>query len=1016
MVFGVLRLRDIPVDVFPEFQPPLVEVQTEALGLSAEEVESLITINLEELLSGTSWLQSITSQSLTGLSRILMVFEPGTDVMRARQLVQERLTLAYTLPNVSKAPVMIQPLSATSRVMMIGLTSKTVSPMQTSVLARWTIRPKLLGVPGVANVAIWGSRTRQLHVHIDPKRLRDRGITQEEVITATGDTMWVSPLTFLKSSFPGTGGWIDGPNQRMQVQHTLPISSPKELAQVAVKAREGASPVLLGDIANVVDEHPPLIGDAVVGSGQGLLLVVEKFPGANTLEVTRALDAAVAELRLGLPGIDIDASYFRLANYIEGSIANLSFALMISTVLVAAFLAAVLLEWRLVLVSFVAITLALVASAVVLYLHRATFNTMVLAGFVVALGAIVDDAIVYADNIMRRLRQARGEGSSQSFASIVLDAVVEMPTSLVYATIILLFVVSPIFFLTGVAGAFLKPLAGAYVLALLASIVVALTVTPVLALLLGGIGSAPRESLLVSGLQRGYRAMLSQVLHNPRASILGAGVVILVALAAWPGLRQSLIPDFKERDLHAHWMTPPGTSQPEMYRITAQATRELQSIPGVRKVSAHIGRAITGDQQVNINAGQIWISLTPDADYEATLSAIRQTLDSYPGVHSAVETYLRERMRQALTGTSHPIVVRVFGANRHILREQAENVREALAGIPGIADLHVEGQVQEPYVQVKIDLQNASRLGLKPGDVRRATATVFAGLEVGYLYEQQKIYEVVVWGASEARRSLSSINDFLVETPDGSHVRLGDIADVRIQPTPTVIKRNGISNYVDVIANVRGRDVAATVSDVERRLQQVKFPLEYHPELIGEYTDRQSARTRTLVIAATAAVAVFLLLQAAFTSWSLATATFLLLPMALAGGVAAAFLGGGVVSLGSFVGFLAVLGIAVRNGLLLIDHYRRLEQQGQAFGIDLVLRGTQDRLVPILLTTLATGLALLPLASFGNAAGLEIVHPMAVVILGGLVTSTLLTLVVIPASYLVFGPSPGPKASEMLST
>jgi CzcA family heavy metal efflux pump len=1016
VAFGALRLKDMPIGVFPEFQPPLVEVQTEALGLSAEEVESLITINLEELLGGTSWVQSITSQSLVGLSRILMVFEPGTDVMRARQLVQERLTLAYTLPNVSKAPVMIQPLSATSRVMMIGLSSKSVDPKQTSVLARWTVRPRLLGVPGVANVAIWGSRMRQLHVHIDPKRLRDNKVTQEQVIAATGDTMWVSPLSYLKSSFPGTGGWLDGPNQRLQVQHSLPISSPTELAKVPVKPRDDLAPLLLGDVAKVVDEHPPLIGDAIVGGSSGLLLVVEKFPGANTLQVTKGLDAAITELRLGFPGVDIDASYFRLANYIEGSVANLSSALIVGGIFVVLLLAAVLLEWRSVAISLAAIALSLLAAAAVLYLYGATFHVMMLAGFVVALGIIVDDAIVYADNILRRLRQRRSEGSSQSSASVVLEAAVEMPASLVFATVILVLAVMPLFVVTGVAGAFVKPLAGAYVLALLASMLVALTVTPVLALVLFDWAGTPRAAPLTSLLQRAFGPLLTRVLQYPRASLVGAAVITIAALAAWPGLRLAMIPAFKERDFLAHWVAPPGTSQPEMHRITAQATRELQSIPGVRKVSAHIGRAITGDQHVNINSGQIWIGVDPLADYNATQAAIQEALAGYPGMHSEVETYLRGRVRQALTGTSSPIVVRIFGADRHILREQAENVREALAGTTGIADLHIEGQLLEPFVQVKVDLEKAGRLGLKPGDVRRAAATVFAGLEVGFLYQQQKIFEVVVWGASEARRSLSNVHDFLIETPAGDHVRLAEIATVSIQPTPAVIRRNAISNYVDVTANVRGRDVVSTVRDVEQRLQQIKFPLEYHPELLGEYAERQTARARTMAIVAVAAIAILLVLQAAFGSWSLATMTFLLLPLSLAGGVAAAYLDGGIVSLGSLVGFLAVLGISVRNGLLLIDTYRRRARQGEKFGVDLVLRGTQERLVPILLTALATGLALLPLVYFGSVAGLEIVQPMAVVILGGLVTSTVLTLLVVPALYLVFGPGSEPMTVEVPST
>ena len=406
MVFGVTQFRGMPVDVFPEFTPPYIEVQTEALGLSAAEVESLITLNLEELLSGTSWLKTIRSRSVPGLSALLLIFEPGTDIYRARQLVQERLTLAYTLPNVSKRPVMIQPLSATSRVMMIGLSSKDVSPIQMSVLARWTIRPRLMGVPGVANVAVWGQRERQLQVLIDPERLRAYGITQDQIIRTAGDALWVSPLSFLNASFPGTGGWIDTPNQRLGVQHILPISSPEELAKVPVVGR----PVRLGEVATVVEGYPPLIGDALVGNGTGLLLVVEKFPGANTLEVTRGLHAGLDALRAGLPGVEIDPQVFRAATFIEMAIHNLRSALVIAAVLMVLVLAAFLFNWRAVLISVVAIPLSLVAALAVFYLRGATVNTMILAGFVVALGALIGDAMIDIENFMRRLRQHRRNG------------------------------------------------------------------------------------------------------------------------------------------------------------------------------------------------------------------------------------------------------------------------------------------------------------------------------------------------------------------------------------------------------------------------------------------------------------------------------------------------------------------------------------------------------------------------------------------------------------------------------
>src|SRR3990172_1992435 len=441
MVVGVGELRNMPVDVLPEFAPPYVEIQTEALGLSANEVEDLVTLNVEELVAGVPWLQTMRSRSIPGHSSVIMIFEPGTDLMAARQMVQERLTLAYALPNASKPPVMIQPLSATSRVAMIGLSSKDVSLIDLSVQARWTIKPRLLGVPGVANVAVWGDRDRQLQVQIDPERLRARGVTQSQIIQTAGNALWISPLTFLEASFPGTGGWIDGPNQRLEIRHVLPISAPQDLARVTL---EGAS-LRLGDVANVVEGHPPLIGDALLTDGPGLLLVVEKLPGANTLEVARGGEAALAELRPGLPGVTLDSSIFPSATFIEMAFANLGTALAIAAVIAVLILGALLYDWRAAVISLVAIPLALVAATAVVGLAGGTLNTMVLSGLVIALAVVVDDAILGVDAILRRLRQHREADTDESKVRIAVQAALESRGPMLYATLILLLAVVPVF-------------------------------------------------------------------------------------------------------------------------------------------------------------------------------------------------------------------------------------------------------------------------------------------------------------------------------------------------------------------------------------------------------------------------------------------------------------------------------------------------------------------------------------------------------------------------------------------
>ncbi len=1007
MAYGWFQLREMPVDVFPEFGAPVVEVQTEALGLSAEEVRSLITLNLEELLSGVPWLESVRSESVIGLSSIKLTFQRGTDLNRARQMVQERLTLAYALPNVSSTPTLLQPLSATSRFMMVGISSDQVEETDLSLLARWTIKPKLLGLPGVANVAIWGQRLREMQVHIDSGRLREARLVQDEVIRAAGDALWITPLGFLRGSAPGTGGWIDNTNQRLGVHHRMPIVTPEDMAKVAVTPQHlllTGKKMSLGDVAEVTYSHPQLIGDAFVNDGTGLLLVLEKFPYANTLEVTRSVEEAIEELSRGLPGVEINTKTFRLATYIESSISNLTSALVIGAVLVVFVIGAFLFNWRAALISVVSIPAALLTAIAVLSFTDATLNTMVLAGLVIALGVVIDDAIVGVDKVMRRLR-TRNEGGP-SIGAIIFNTTLETRSATVYAALIVLLAVVPIFFMGGIAGPFFEPLAWSYVLAVAASLVVGLSLTPALSLMLFGRATPGdvRESPVALGLCKAYEPVLQGLTKAPLTAIVGGAALLAAGAVVWPMLGQSLLPALQEREVVVDWNTPPGTSYNETYRVTERVSRELEQIPGVRDVSAHVGRAVFGDQVVGINSAQIWVGLEDDAEHDEIVDAVRMVVDGYPGVDRSVRAYLRDTVSEVLTGASNPIVVRIFGQNRHILREKAEEVREALVSVDGLVDLRAVGDVEEPQVRVRVDLDKARKASVKPGEVRRSAATVFSGLNVGFLFEDQKIFDVRVWSAPETRRSLSDLQDVLVEKSDRHHVRLGDVADVSMVSVPSVIRASGAAPYVDVVANVRGRDVGSVTEEVEERLQQVKFPLEYYPELLGESIEREDATNRTLGVAIAALIGIFLLLQACFRSWALALIGFLALPAAAAGGVLAVLLTGGVVSLGSIVGFFAVLGIAARNAILLITHYQYLEAEtGLPFGVDLVVRGARERLAAIVASSAAIIAALLPIVAFGRIPGLEIVQPTAIVIMGGIVASTVVTLLVIPALYLVIG-------------
>jgi Cu/Ag efflux pump CusA len=1020
IIAGFALLPTMALDVTPEFAPTYVEVQTEALGLSAEEVEQLITVPIEaDLLNGVAFLDTIQSKSVAGLSSIVLTFEPGTDPVRARQVVAERMTQAHALPNVSKAPAMLQPLASASRVMMVGLSSDDVSMIDMSILAHWTVRQRLMGVTGVANVSVWGERDRQIQVQVDPERLREADVTLEHVIKTAGNALWVSPLSFLEASTPGTGGFIETPNQRLGVQHISPIVSADELADVALDPEDGAAQSLrLGDVANVVEDHQQLIGDALINDGEGLLLVIEKFPEANTLEVTRGIDEALAALAPGLSGIEIDSSIYRPASYIEAASGNLSLGLLIGLVLAAIGLAALLLDWRSLLIVMVSIPASLTAGGLVLYALGATINAMVVGGLALALVVIIDDAIVGVENVMRRVRQPHPEDEGRSKAGIVLEATVAGRGSLGYATLIIIAAAVPLMFLAGVAGAFLPPLAMAYALAVVASVLVSLTVSVALAVVLLPERVRNRhDAPAVRWLQSRYQALLWRVVNRPRpmlitAAVVTVGVTILVAFSMVPGLGRTAAPTFRDGDLLIHWDGAPGTSRTEMNRIAAAASVELRAIDGVRNVGAHVGRAVSSDLVVNINAGELWVSINPDADYDATVMAIQETLDGYPGLRRELLSYQSDRIKEILTEANDDVVVRVYGQELDVLRTQANSVRDELAGIDGVVTALVDPEVLEPTVQIEVDLAAAEAHGLSSGDIRRTATTLLSGIEVGSLFEDQKVFQVVVWGVPEIRESLTDIAGLLIETPQNGHVRLDEVADVRVGPAATVVNREGVARRIDIGIDVAGRDVQAVVADIQDRVQGMELPLEYHAEVRAIAADLQAEQLQLLAIVAAVAIVIFLLLQAAFDSWRLAAAALAAMPVALVGGAVAAFISGESGSLGAMVGFLAVLATTARGGIRLIDHYQSLERAEAAPSArEVVVRGARERLGPILATALASALILLPFVVMGDLPGFEVVRPMTIVILGGLVTSTILNLFILPTLYVHLGPSAEPAVA-----
>src|SRR5918993_1227475 len=1006
LIFGIGETRNADVDVFPEFAPPMVEIQTLAVGNSSQQVEELITIPLEDQLNGIPGLEEMRSKSVIDLSQIQLIFSRDTDVYEARQLVQERLSVATpNLPTWASPPWMMPPLSSTSRILKIGLTSDELNLQEMSMISYWKIRQELLRVPGVANVMIDGERLKQQQVYVDPKKLAEHGVSLEQVMDNTGDALDAGLLRYSEGAVIGTGGFVETGGQRLDVRNVLPIAGPDDLAKVPLEGRDGTK-LTLEDVATIGWGNQPLSGDAVVNDGEGLMLIVQKFPNANTLEATRGVEEAIDEMRPGLPGIEIDTTIFRPATFIEMAIDNLTTALLLSVLLVILILTAFLFEWRTAFISLIAIPLSLLAAVLVLMAFGVVINVMVLAGLVVAIGVVVDDAIIDVENIVRRLRQNRDEGTGRSMISIVLEASVEVRTAITYATLINVVAIVPVFFLPGLSGAFFKPLVLSYGLAVLASMVVALTVTPALCLILLSRGNRHQESPLLRVLKRGYGAGLARVVRTPSPAIVTVAVVMLAGVVVAPTLGTILLPSFKERDFLMHWLAKPGTSQPEEFRISVRACKDLQEIPGVRNCGSHIGQAFQSDEPYGVDFGENWISINPAVDYDKTLDAVQNTVDSYPGLYRDVQTYLRERVREVLTGTSEAIVVRIYGPDLDVLYAKADEISKEMQGIPGLIDAHADLQEALPHTEVEVDLAAAQAHGLKPGDVRRQASTLVASEEVGDIFKGGKAYDVHVWSTPETRNSAASIRELPIDTPGGEQIPLEQVADVRLAPTPNAIERVNQSRRIDVGANVEGGDLGSAVSAVEESIAGVDLPPEYHMEVLGESSELAAAQKNLLIYGIAAALAILFLLQASFGSLRLALLLFLTLPMALVGGVLAVWLGGGILTLGSLIGFLTVFGIAARNGILMISHFQHLEgEEGEPFGPGLVLRGAKERLAPILMTAGATRLALVPRAVAGSVAGNEIEYPMAIVILGGLVTSTLLNLFVLPSLYLRFGRS-----------
>jgi len=1022
MALAIATVPGIHADVLPETAPVVARIQTEAPGLSAPEVESLVTVPLEKnLLEGVMGVTDVTSDSIPGLSQINLDFAPGTNLYQARQLVQERLTQAFVLPNVSKPPVLLQPVSSTGNVMLVGLSSRQLSQIDLSVLARWTIVPRLLGVPGVADVSTFGEADRQLQVLVDPARLAAHHITLAQIIETAGNAQLVSPLSYLEGSTPGTGGFLEGPNQRFTIEPVLPFGTPANLGQVPVAETVGPRPVSLGSVTDIVVGHQPLIGDALVRGQPGLVLVVQKLPSASVPAVTDGLNQALAQLAPSLSGVQVDTSLFQPASYIDSALRNLSRSLIAAAVLAALALIAMLLSLRLAAVALTATGISLLAGTVLLYLLGYTFNALVTLGLLLALAVVAAETAGTAQRLVSRRRVGAQNGSRPTGASLAIAACGELRGPLCAAALAVLAAAAPVAFIPGLTGTFLRPMVLAFMLAVAASTVVALTVTPALAAVLFR-GDAPLRPPRDRGnplgwAGRAYRAALRGVLRVPVGVAAGLCLALLClaglsGLGALPGMHPGQ-PQFQDRNLVIRWTGAPGMSLPELDRLAARTSRQLAALPAVGDVAATVGRAVSSDQIVSTNSAEIWVTIKPGAAYDRAVGQVRAIAVGMPGVAGTVSTYESDSMDGVLAAAPGAVTVRLYGSDYGELARLGRQVEALMSRTSGLGPPQMQLPVDQPTLNVAVNLTAATRNGVKPGDIRREAATLLSGLTVGNFFEQQKVFDVVVMGTPAVRSSLASVSSLLLDTVNGGHARLSSLARVSVAAEPSDITHEAMSPYVDVTARLSGRSLSSAQAAITAGLHGISFPLTYYAAVQAP-TGNQSlpaGRLASYVIAAL--IGILLLAQAATGSWRLALLVLAALPVPVAAGVLTAFTLGTQDSLAAMAGLLGVTAVALHQAFRVTAAIRCAHlDDGGPLTPGLLVAAATGASGPVITAAVVSAVALLPFIVAGDVAGNELLHAAAPVILAGLVTATLLNTLVLPAACLWFGPARAPGRED----
>ena len=1002
--YGLFVTTHAKLDVFPEFVQPQATVQTEAPGLAPEQVEALVTRPVENALNGAGDLDSIRSESIQGLSVVTAVFKEGTDIHIARQMLTERLAqLGGELPAGVSSPKMEPLTSSTMDLLKFGLTSEKLSPMALRTFADWTVRPRLLSVPGVAATKVFGGEVRQLQIQVRPDRLRAFGISVQEVSAAA------SAATGVRGA-----GFVETPAQRLVLQTEGQSLTAAQLGEVVVTQCDGRS-IRLKDVANVVEAAEPKFGDAIINGQPGVLMTTSSQYGANTMEVTRGVEAALDELKpmFAAMGIHYTPALHRPATFIEIAIHNMKTSLLIGAVLVGVVLFLFLLDLRTALISFTAIPLSLLAAVVVLDRLGVTLNTMTLGGLAAVLGVVVDDAIITVENILRRLRENLTLTPPRPLFNVVLDATLEVRNSVVYATFVVAMVFVPVLTMTGLQGKFFGPLGIAFILANLASLLVALTVTPALCFALLSRSKPHAEPNYLRKLKSFHRGALEKISRRPKMIVAVALVSFVAALATLPFFGGEFLPDFREGHFVVGITMAPGTSLPEMKRLGTQISAELLKIPQIQSVEEQIGRAEGGEDTWGTHRGEMHVELKPTAgeDQEKVQDAIRDALAKFPGIQTEVLTFLGDRIGETISGETAQVVVNIFGDDLDVLDEKADEVAAALNKVPGAADVQVSAPPGAPRVMIRLRPERLTQFGFRPLEVLEAVRTAYQGDAVAQTYEGEKVFEVVVILEPSARQQPEAIGDLLISNAQGGQMSLKQLADVFLTTGRYAILHDGARRRQTITCNPAGRDVASFVADAQKQITaQVKFPAGVYAEFSGAAQEQKQAQAELLLHSLLATAGIILLLAIVFRKASHLLLVLANLPFALVGGVLAIFLvgffgeGRGSLSLGTLVGFVTLFGITMRNSIMMISHYEHLvNEEKLPWGMETALRGATERLIPILMTALVTALGLLPLALGSGEAGREIEGPMAIVILGGLVTSTALNLLVLPVLALRYG-------------